>query len=81
MVDDHEMEITHVLRGAEWLPTFPLHVQIVRAFGWEEPVWVHLSVFLKPSGKGKMSKRDTALAMKDGYSIFVEDYERIGIYT
>lgn len=78
LVDDHEMEVTHVLRSAEWLPTFPLHVQIVRAFGWEEPVWVHLSVFLKPSGKGKMSKRDTATAMKDGYSIFVDDLKGLG---
>lgn len=80
MVDDHEMQITHVLRSAEWLPTFPLHVQIVRAFGWEEPVWVHLSVFLKPSGKGKMSKRDAAAAIKDGHSIFVGDLEGLG-YT
>ncbi len=45
MVDDHEMGITHVLRSSEWLPTFPLHVNIVRAFGWDEPIWVHLSVF------------------------------------
>ena len=44
MVDDHEMKITHVLRSSEWLSTFPLHVQIVRAFGWDEPVWLHLSV-------------------------------------
>jgi glutamyl-tRNA synthetase len=78
MVDDHEMEITHVIRTAEWLPTFPLHVQIVRAFGWEEPVWIHPSVFLKPSGKGKMSKRDNTAAMKDGYSIFVSDLEGLG---
>ncbi|MCI0610238.1 MAG: glutamate--tRNA ligase [Anaerolineae bacterium] len=78
MVDDHEMKITHVLRSAEWLPTFPLHVQIVRAFGWDEPVWVHLSVFLKPSGKGKMSKRDSAAAMKDGYSIFLDDLRSLG---
>ena len=78
MVDDHEMEITHVLRGSEWLPTFPLHVNIVRAFGWEEPVWIHLSVFLKPSGKGKMSKRESAQAMKDGYSIFVDDMKSLG---
>ncbi|MDQ2690690.1 MAG: glutamate--tRNA ligase [Chloroflexota bacterium] len=78
MVDDHEMEITHVLRGSEWLSTFPLHVQIVRAFGWEEPVWVHLSVFLKPSGKGKMSKRETAAVVKDGYSIFVDDFKHLG---
>ena len=80
MVDDHEMEITHVMRGSEWLSTFPLHVNIVRAFGWEEPVWIHLSVFLKPSGKGKMSKRESAQAMKDGYTIFVDDMKDLG-YT
>lgn len=78
MVDDHEMRITHVMRGSEWLGTFPLHVNIVRAFGWDEPVWVHLSVFLKPSGKGKMSKREAADAMKDGYSIFVKDMQDLG---
>jgi glutamyl-tRNA synthetase len=80
IVDDHEMQITHVLRGSEWLGTFPLHVNIVRAFGWDEPVWIHLSVFLKPRGKGKMSKRDTAAAMKDGYSIFIKDMQELG-YT
>ena len=78
LVDDHEMQITHVFRGSEWLPTFPLHVQIVRAFGWDEPVWIHLSVFLKPSGKGKMSKREAADAMKDGYSIFLKDMKELG---
>ncbi|HKY55318.1 MAG TPA: glutamate--tRNA ligase [Anaerolineales bacterium] len=78
MVDDHEMEITHVLRGSEWLSTFPLHVQIVRAFGWEEPMWVHLSLFLKPSGKGKMSKREAAQAIKDGYSVFIDDMKDLG---
>ncbi|GAB4466672.1 MAG: glutamate--tRNA ligase [Anaerolineales bacterium] len=78
MVDDHEMKITHVMRGSEWLSTFPLHVNIVRAFGWEEPVWIHLSVFLKPSGKGKMSKRESAQAIKDGYSIFVDDMKDLG---
>ncbi len=80
MVDDHEMGITHVLRGAEWLSTFPLHVNIIRSFGWEEPVWIHLSLFLKPSGKGKLSKRDGAIAMKDGYSVFVKDMNELG-YT
>jgi glutamyl-tRNA synthetase len=55
-----------------------LHVQIVRAFGWEEPVWIHPSIFLKPSGKGKMSKRDNTAASKDGYSIFVGDLEGLG---
>lgn len=78
MVDDHEMKITHVLRGAEWLGTFPLHVNIIRAFGWDEPVWIHLSVFLKPSGKGKMSKREAAEALKDGHSIFVKDLQELG---
>jgi glutamyl-tRNA synthetase len=78
MVDDHLMQITHVLRGAEWLSTFPLHVNVVRAFGWEEPIWVHLSLFLKPSGKGKLSKRDAAEAIKDGYSVFVKDMQGLG---
>ena len=80
MADDHDMQITHVLRGSEWLSTFPLHVNIVRAFGWEEPVWIHLSIFLKPSGTGKMSKRESAQTMKDGYSIFVDDFKDLG-YT
>ena len=78
IVDDYEMKITHVIRSAEWLPTFPLHVQIIRALGWEEPIWVHPSIFLKPSGKGKMSKRDNSAAMKDGHSIFVGDFEGLG---
>jgi glutamyl-tRNA synthetase len=78
MVDDHLMGITHVIRGSEWLSTLPLHVLIIRAFGWQEPVWVHLSVFLKPSGKGKMSKRDTSQVIQDGYSIFIKDLEGLG---
>ncbi|MCC7119453.1 MAG: glutamate--tRNA ligase [Anaerolineales bacterium] len=78
MVDDHEMQITHVIRGSEWLGSFPLHVNIIRAFGWDEPTWVHLSVFLKPSGKGKMSKRDSAEANKDGHSVFIKDMEELG---
>jgi glutamyl-tRNA synthetase len=80
MVDDHLMGITHVIRGSEWLPSMPLHIHVIRAFGWEEPVFAHLSVFLKPSGKGKMSKRDRAEAMKDGYSIFLGDMKELG-YT
>lgn len=80
MVDDHLMKITHVIRSSEWLPSFPLHAMIIRAFGWEEPEFIHLSVFLKPSGKGKMSKRDGAEAAKDGYSVFVKDLEELG-YT
>ena len=78
MVDDHLMGITHVIRCSEWLPSMPLHVHVIRAFGWEEPIFVHLSVFLKPSGKGKLSKRDKELAIKDGYSIFTGDMKDLG---
>ncbi len=78
MVDDQLMKITHVLRSSEWLSTFPLHAHIIRAFGWQEPVFVHLSVFLKPSGKGKMSKRESAELLQDGYSIFIKDLEQLG---
>jgi glutamyl-tRNA synthetase len=69
-----------VIRGSEWLPTFPLHAHIIRALGWQEPEFVHLSLFLKPSGKGKMSKRESANLVKDGYSIFVKDLKDLG-YT
>lgn len=78
MVDDHEMKISHVIRGSEWLPSFTLHKMIIDAFGWQEPKWAHLSIFLKPSGKGKMSKREQADLIKDGYSIFVKDLEELG---
>ncbi len=77
-VDDHLMKISHVFRGSEWLPTFPLHGLIYRSFGWQEPVWVHLSVFLKPSGKGKMSKRELAELIKDGHSIFLQELAGLG---
>jgi glutamyl-tRNA synthetase len=80
MVDDHLMGITHVIRGSEWLPSMPLHLHVIRAFGWEEPVFAHLSVFLKPSGKGKMSKREAAEAIRDGHSIFIGDLKDLG-YT
>lgn len=78
MVDDHFMEITHVFRGSEWLASLPLHSRIIKAFGWQEPVWIHLSIFLKPSGKGKMSKREKEQALADGYSIFVKDFDSLG---
>jgi len=74
MVDDHLMQITHVIRGEEWLPSLPRHALIYRAFGWQEPVWTHLSVFLKPSGKGKMSKRDIVA----DHSILVKDLPGLG---
>ena len=78
MVDDHLMKITHVFRGEEWIPTFPLHAHIYRSFGWDEPEWVHLSLFLKPSGKGKMSKRDTEEMRLSGKTIFIKDMMEMG---
>lgn len=60
IVDDHLMEITHVIRGEEWLPSAPLHVLLYEAFGWADtmPRFAHLPLLLKPEGKGKLSKRD-----------------------
>lgn len=58
IVDDHLMEITHVIRGEEWLPSAPLHVMLYKAFGWEAPRFAHLPLLLKPDGNGKLSKRD-----------------------
>lgn len=60
IVDDHLMEVTHVIRGEEWLPSAPLHVLLYRYFGWEDtmPRFAHLALLLKPEGNGKLSKRD-----------------------
>lgn len=58
IVDDHLMEISHVIRGEEWLPSLPLHVLLYEAFGWDAPEFAHLPLLLKPEGNGKLSKRD-----------------------
>ena len=58
IVDDHLMEISHVIRGEEWLPSAPLHIMLYDAFGWEAPKFAHLPLLLKPDGNGKLSKRD-----------------------
>jgi len=58
IVDDHLMEISHVIRGEEWLPSLPLHVMLYDAFGWNKPNFAHLPLLLKPDGNGKLSKRD-----------------------
>lgn len=58
VVDDYGMEISHVIRGEEWLPSAPLHIMLYRAFGWNSPKFAHLSLILKPTGNGKLSKRD-----------------------
>ncbi len=67
IVDDHLMEISHVIRGEEWLPSLPLHIALYQAFGWEIPEFAHLPLILKPVGKGKLSKRD---GDKLGFPVF-----------
>ncbi|MEC3906270.1 glutamate--tRNA ligase [Tamlana sp. 2201CG12-4] len=67
IVDDHLMEITHVIRGEEWLPSLALHYQLYQAFGWKAPEFAHLPLILKPTGKGKLSKRD---GDKLGFPVF-----------
>jgi len=67
IVDDHLMEITHVIRGEEWLPSLALHQQLYDAFGWKAPEFAHLPLILKPTGKGKLSKRD---GDKLGFPVF-----------
>jgi glutamyl-tRNA synthetase len=67
IVDDHLMEISHVIRGEEWLPSLALHFQLYDAFGWKAPEFAHLPLILKPTGKGKLSKRD---GDKLGFPVF-----------
>jgi len=67
IVDDHLMEISHVIRGEEWLPSLPLHFMLYRSFGWIAPEFAHLPLLLKPDGKGKLSKRD---GDKMGFPVF-----------
>jgi glutamyl-tRNA synthetase len=67
VVDDHLMDITHVIRGEEWLPSLPLHFLLYRSFGWQSPLFAHLPLLLKPDGKGKLSKRD---GDKMGFPVF-----------
>lgn len=73
VVDDHLMEITHVIRGEEWLPSAPLHVLLYQAFGWQDtmPAFAHLPLLLRPDGNGKLSKRD---ADQLGFPIFPLDW-------
>jgi glutamyl-tRNA synthetase len=72
IVDDHLMEITHVIRGEEWLPSLALHYQLYKAFGWKAPEFAHLPLILKPTGKGKLSKRD---GDKLGFPVFPLAYK------
>jgi glutamyl-tRNA synthetase len=65
VVDDHFMEISHIMRADEWLPSVPRHVLLYQAFGWETPIYAHLPVILAPTGKGKLSKRHGGVAVHD----------------
>jgi glutamyl-tRNA synthetase len=71
IVDDHLMEISHVIRGEEWLPSAPLHVMLYRAFGWDVPQFAHLPLLLRPDGNGKLSKRD---GDRLGFPVFPTDW-------
>ena len=73
VVDDHLMEISHVIRGEEWLPSMALHVLLYSAFGWKTPVFAHVPLILKPSGKGKLSKRD---GDKFGFPVFPLEWDK-----
>ncbi|RPD96500.1 glutamate--tRNA ligase [Aureibaculum marinum] len=75
IVDDHLMEISHVIRGEEWLPSMALHVLLYKAFGWEAPEFAHLPLILKPEGKGKLSKRD---GDKLGFPVFPLEWKNNG---
>ncbi len=78
VVDDHLMEITHVIRGEEWLPSMALHVLLYEAFGWDKPEFAHLPLILKPSGNGKLSKRD---GDQLGFPVFPLDWNSEGSIT
>ncbi len=75
IVDDYHMNISHITRAVEWLPSFPLHLNIWDALGWEKPAFAHLPVMLNPNGKGKLSKRKAKFATADGSNVPVLVHE------
>ncbi len=82
IVDDHDMRITHVMRGIEYVPTAPFHVLVHEALGWKHPTYAHLPLILDPSGKGKMSKRKQVEVLEDGtvveYLTMVHEFREAG---
>ncbi len=80
VVDDHFMEITHILRADEWISTAPLHVNLYNAFGWNQPVYAHLPLVLNPSGQGKLSKRSQSFE-ESGREVLVkvDEFQTAGI--
>ena len=78
VIDDHLMEITHILRGDEWLSSVPLHVNLYRALGWEMPIFAHLPLILDPSGVGKLSKRKKRVEGDEELLTFIREYREAG---
>lgn len=78
VVDDYLMEITHILRGEEWISSFPIHLHLYNFFGWEPPIFAHLPLILNPAGKGKMSKREERAPDGKVYPVFVHTFKERG---
>ncbi|MGB9879596.1 MAG: glutamate--tRNA ligase, partial [Anaerolineae bacterium] len=78
VVDDHLMEISHIMRADEWIPSTPRHVLMYRAFGWTPPLYAHLPVILSPTGKGKMSKRKTIGSDGQEYPVLIREFRAAG---
>jgi glutamyl-tRNA synthetase len=78
VIDDHLMEISHILRGDEWVNSLPLHIHLYGAFGWEPPAMAHLPLILNPTGKGKMSKREERAPDGRLLPVFVRSFEEAG---
>lgn len=79
VIDDHFMEISHIMRADEWINTAPLHIHLYKAFGWKPPVYAHLALVLNPSGKGKLSKRSQAFQDSDQQVLVrVEEFRQAG---
>jgi glutamyl-tRNA synthetase len=78
VVDDHLMEISHIMRGDEWLASCPIHVILYDHFGWSVPTYIHLPLILDPGGKGKMSKRKTVGPGGKEYPVLVRDFREVG---
>jgi glutamyl-tRNA synthetase len=78
VVDDHLMEISHILRGDEWVNSLPLHVHLYSAFGWQPPIMAHLPLILNPTGKGKMSKREDRAPDGRLLPVFVRSFQETG---
>ncbi|HUT18694.1 MAG TPA: glutamate--tRNA ligase [Anaerolineae bacterium] len=78
VVDDHSMQISHIMRGDEWLSSCPIHIILYDAFSWDPPVYVHLPLILDPGGHGKMSKRKTVGPGGQEYLVLVRDFRAAG---